>query len=199
MRRGNDIEEALRKVATPERAAGSKRYPRSGLTFLGATVPQMRTEARAAAKEVGSRKELRDLADDLWGEPVLERRACAAFLPGYRVELLGPADLPRIKKYVSGSGTWALVDPLSADLLGDLLLAHPGAAEQLDPWALDGDFWVRRAALLSQIAPLKAGGDFGRFAGWADGMLGERECFIRKAIGWVLREAGKTRGAEVHG
>jgi len=92
---------------------------------------------------------------------------------------------------VGNSETWALVDPLSADLLGDLLLAHPNAAARLDPWTRDRDFWVRRAALLSQIKPLKAGAGFDRFAGWADAMLEEREFFIRKAIGWVLREAGR--------
>jgi 3-methyladenine DNA glycosylase AlkD len=138
------------------------------------------------------------LADDLWAEPVFERRACAAFLFDYRVDLLGPADIPAIKRYVGSSETWALVDPLSADLLGHLLLAHPDAAGRLDPWTRARDFWIRRAALLSQIQPLKAGADFDRFAGWADAMLDEREFFIRKAIGWALREAGKTRGSEVY-
>ena len=51
---------------------------------------------------------------------------------------------------------------------------------------------MRRAALLSQLAPLRAGRDFARFAGYADAMLEEREFFIRKAIGWVLRDYGKT-------
>jgi 3-methyladenine DNA glycosylase AlkD len=198
MRTANDIEKALAEVGTLARAEGSKRYLKSSMRHLGASVPQMRKEAKAAAQEVGSRKELRALADELWAEPVLERRSCAAFLLDYRVDLLGPADLPAIKRYVGSSETWALVDPLSADLLGDLLLAHPDAAARLDPWTRSPDFWVRRAALLSQIKPLKAGADFDRFGGWAEAMLGEREFFIRKATGWVLREAGKTRAPEVY-
>ena len=198
MRTAADIEKALAEVGTAARAAGTKRYLKSSMRHLGASVPQMRAEAKGAAKEVGTRRELRALADDLWAEPVFERRACAAFLLDYRVELLGPADIATIKRYVASSGTWALVDPLSADLLGDLLLARPEAAVRLEPWARDRDFWVRRAALLSQIKPLKAGADFGRFAGWADAMLDEREFFVRKAIGWVLREVGKTRPAEVY-
>jgi 3-methyladenine DNA glycosylase AlkD len=197
VRTAADIEKALAEVGTAERAAGTKRYLKSDMRHLGASVPQMRAEAKGAAKEVGSRRELRKLAEELWREPVFERRACAAFLLDYRVDLLGPGDVPAIKRYVADSGTWALVDPLSADLLGDLLLAHPDAVGRLDPWTRDRDFWVRRAALLSQIKPLKAGADFDRFAGWADAMLDEREFFIRKAIGWVLREAGKTRPREV--
>ena len=198
MRTAKDIEKALAEVGTAERAAGSKRYLKSSMRHLGASVPEMRTEAKGAAGEVGSRGELRGLAEELWAEPVFERRACAAFLLDYRVDLLRPADIPEVKRYVASSETWALVDPLSADLLGHLLLAHPDAAARLDPWTRNRNFWVRRAALLSQIQPLKAGADFDRFAGWADAMLDEREFFIRKAIGWVLREAGKKRAAEVY-
>lgn len=51
-----------------------------------------------------------------------------------------------------------------------------------------------RPALLALLRPLRAGGgDFDRFAGYADRMLEEREFFIRKAIGWVLREVSKKR------
>jgi 3-methyladenine DNA glycosylase AlkD len=198
VRTAKDIEEALAAVGTAERAEGSKRYLKSRMRHLGASVPQMRAEAKAAAREVGSRRELRALAERLWAEPIFERRACAAFLLDYRVDLLGPADIPAIKRYVGSSETWALVDPLAADLLGHLLLVHPDAVARLDPWTRDPDFWVRRAALLSQIQPLKAGAGFDRFAGWADAMLDEREFFIRKAIGWVLREAGKKRAPEVY-
>jgi 3-methyladenine DNA glycosylase AlkD len=72
-----------------------------------------------------------------------------------------------------------------------------GAGDVLDRWAADADFWVRRAALLSQLRPLRDGAPLDRFARYADAMLGEREFFIRKAIGWVLREAGKQRPADV--
>ena len=64
----------------------------------------------------------------------------------------------------------------------------------LDRWATDADFWIRRSALLALLGPLRRGeGDFDRFSRYADAMLDEKEFFIRKAIGWVLRETAKTR------
>ena len=62
-------------------------------------------------------------------------------------------------------------------------------------WAADDDFWIRRSALLALLVPLRRGetASFERFARYADGMLSEREFFIRKAIGWVLRETGKRQ------
>ncbi|HET9932655.1 MAG TPA: DNA alkylation repair protein, partial [Polyangiaceae bacterium] len=58
----------------------------------------------------------------------------------------------------------------------------------VDVWATDENFWVRRTALLSFHDALLAGnGDFDHFERIATPMLVEREFFIRKAIGWVLR------------
>ncbi len=88
---------------------------------------------------------------------------------------------------------WALVDGLVADIAGALVARHPELGDVLDRWAVDADFWVRRAALLALLVPLRRGnGDFERFCRYADAMLEEREFFIRKAIGWVLREVGKS-------
>jgi 3-methyladenine DNA glycosylase AlkD len=81
--------------------------------------------------------------------------------------------------------------------LGELLLRHQGAVSKLDRWARDTDFWVRRAALLAQLKPLRNGAPFARFGRYADAMLDEKEFFIRKAIGWVLKETGRTRPDEV--
>jgi 3-methyladenine DNA glycosylase AlkD len=192
------IEARLRALGTPERATNEARYLKSDLTHLGVRVPEIRREAERAALGVSDRRELLALAQALWAEPVHERRACAAFLLQARVDLLRPADLPLLKRLIREARTWALVDPLAGSVLGPLLLAHPEAADRLDAWARDRDLWVRRAALLAQLAPARAGVSLDRFFGYADAMLEEREFFIRKAIGWVLREASKSRPDEVY-
>ncbi|MFL5264593.1 MAG: DNA alkylation repair protein [Anaeromyxobacteraceae bacterium] len=77
-------------------------------------------------------------------------------------------------------------------MAGAVVERHPAAAAALDRWAEDPDFWIRRAALLAEFIPLREGrGDFARFARHADGMLADPEFFIRKAIGWVLRDTAK--------
>lgn len=190
------IEERLRAVATPERAEKEKRYLKSELRHLGATVPQVRREATLVGKGLSSREELLTVVEALWAEPVHERRSCAAFLLEARVELLEPADIELIERLVRESRTWALVDVLAGDVLGELVVRFPDP-DRLDSWAADDDFWVRRSALLAQIEPLKAGMPFEPFALYADAMLEEKEFFIRKAIGWVLREASKSRPDEV--
>ena len=69
-----------------------------------------------------------------------------------------------------------------------------GCAAALDRWSVDEDFWLRRTSLLALLPGLRRGeGDFERFGRYADGMLEEKEFFIRKAIGWVLRDTGRKR------
>jgi 3-methyladenine DNA glycosylase AlkD len=192
-----EIEAHLRLLGDPERAANEARYLKSDLEHIGVRVPEVRKEAKRAAKEIESRPELLALAKTLWATPTHELRLCAACLLQTRVELLAPTDLKLLKRLIRESRTWALVDVLAASVLGPLLLAHPELASRLDAWAVDRDFWVRRAALLSQLLPAREGDSLERFYRYADAMLEEREFFIRKAIGWVLRERSKSCPDEV--
>lgn len=90
--------------------------------------------------------------------------------------------------------TWALVDPLAGDAVGPLAEHDAKFAPVLERWAVDEDFWIRRSALLAHLRPLREGrGAFERFARFADGMLEEKEFFIRRAIGWVLRDTARKR------
>jgi len=194
------ITDELRAVARPERAEQEKRYLKSDLEFLGASVWDIRRMLQAYVR--GARPldhdELTALVEALWAEPVHERRMAAVALLELHAKLLGPADLPLIERLLRESLTWALVDGLAADVVGGILAGLPAAVTPvLDRWAADPDFWIRRSSLLAELLPLRKGADLAPFLRRADAMLDEKEFFIRKAIGWVLREVGKRRPAEV--
>jgi len=108
--------------------------------------------------------------------------------------LLRPADISLLERMIRQSKTWAFVDELAIVITGPLVERHPELLRVLDRWAKDDDFWLRRSAMLALLRPLRRGrGDFRRFARYADRMLEDREFFIRKSIGWVLRETGKPQ------
>lgn len=132
------------------------------------------------------------LGDALWQREVFELRSFAVMLLIQRVKELEPRHLEPIERLLRNSHTWALVDDIAPRLVGPMLLEHPGKVGRvLDRWATDDDFWIRRAALLSMLLPFRRGeGDWPRFIRYADPLLDDREFFIRKAIGWILREAG---------
>jgi 3-methyladenine DNA glycosylase AlkD len=190
------IRTELEARATPERAEGEKRYLKSDLEFLGATVPMIRKAAQTVhrAHTNASHSDLDALVSALWVTGVFELRMAAVELLALYRAALRPEDIELIERLLRESKTWALVDNLSAVVVGDLVERFPHLEATLDRWAGDDDFWMRRSALLAHLTQLRdGGGDFDRFTRYADAMLEEKEFFIRKAIGWVLRDTARRR------
>jgi alkylated DNA nucleotide flippase Atl1/3-methyladenine DNA glycosylase AlkD len=195
-----ELERALRRRGTAERARGEKRYLKSELEFLGVDAAGLRATAREfLGRHPGlSDAELRRLVGALWDTDVHELRSAGLALLERRPDALRPADLARLERLLRRAGTWAHVDWIAVHFVGPLIERHPRLATRLDRWARDPDFWLRRSALLALLLPLRRGaGDWERLVRYADAMLGEREFFIRKAIGWVLRESAKRRPERV--
>jgi len=189
-------ERALREQGGAARAASEKAYLKSDMEFAGTGVPAIRTMVAAWCKAHPrcTHDELTGLVRALWASPLYECRQAAVVLLERRGRLLGPADMPLLEHLLRTARTWALVDGLAINVAGGLTERHGELGQVLDRWAADEDFWFRRSALLALLRPLRAGGgDFDRFSRYADAMLAEREFFIRKAIGWVLREVAKRR------
>ena len=185
----------------PERADGEMRYLKSTLTHLGVGMPALRRTTRQFLREQDLDLPARlALAGELWRGPVYElRRAAVEVLVCAEGELT-PRHLGMVEGFLRDANTWALVDPLATDVAGAVAAAHPDARATFDRWIADDDFWVRRAALLAHLRPLRADPDrFDLFATYADLVLDEREFFIRKAIGWVLRETGRRAPQNVIG
>ena len=194
------LTEELRAAGNPDRAAQEKAYLKSDLEFFGESVWEIRRVAKAFVKGAKplTHEDLTALVEALWAEPVFERRMASVVLLELHPKLLTPADLPPVERLLRESLTWALVDALSTDVVGGILARGPDEVTPvLDRWATDADFWIRRASLLAELQPLREGGDLEPFLRRADAMLDEKEFFIRKAIGWVLREVGKRRPEEV--
>ena len=192
------IESELRAVGTPERAVSEKAYLKSDLAFLGVTVWQTRDVVKAVCREESlDHDRLVALVETLWATSIFDRRQAAVMLLELNPKLLTRTDVPLIERLLRESLTWALVDGLAGDVVGGLNKADPNVEPILDRWAADPDFWIRRSSLLAELVPHRAGASLEPFLRRADLMLDEKEFFIRKAIGWVLREVGKKRPAEV--
>jgi 3-methyladenine DNA glycosylase AlkD len=183
----------LQAVATPERAESEKRYLKSELQHLGATVPQIQSVCKQFLRDHPdlSREQLLALCDALWETRIHECRSAVTELLSERVALLEARDLPFVEELIRESRTWALVDPLAVDVVGDLVTRFHELEEDLDRFATDEDSWIRRTALLAHLR--EGEGNWNRFTRYADAMLEEKEFFVRKAIGWVLRETSKKR------
>ncbi len=194
---------ALRAVGNKTRASGAKAYLKSDLEFVGVAAKPLRTVGRQFLDRHPEldRRLLIEVARGLWQRPIYELRAVAVALLEARTGSLELADLVFVEELLRCSHTWALVDWLCTKVAAPLVEGDPEEAVSiLRRWSRDGDFWIRRASMLSQLPMLRAGrGDFSLFADFAETMLHEREFFIRKAIGWILRDVSKKRPQLTYG
>ena len=190
------LEAELWTLATPGRAEQEQAYLKSDFDFIGVRVPVLRKAVKSRLRATADLDHdgVVVIVEALWDSNVYERRAGAVEVLAARPRLVDRGDLALIERMLRTSKTWALVDGLAVNTVGMLRERDSEVDGELDRWAQDEDFWIRRSALLAHLHPLRqGGGDFERFAGYADAMLEEREFFIRKAIGWVLRETARKR------
>jgi 3-methyladenine DNA glycosylase AlkD len=183
----------FRAAGDAVRAVQEKRYMKSALSFHGVDAATVRAACAAYVKEHALDAEaLHAAVDALYASDWFDLHSAAVGVLERKHKLIERGDDAWLVDLVRQSACWAHVDWLATKIVPHALAPSPGA--QLRRWARDPDFWVRRTALLAQLDVLRAGGgDFALFAELALPMLGEKEFFIRKAIGWVLRDVTRKR------
>lgn len=188
------IRSRLRDAADPGRAAAAQAYMKSQMPFLGVRVPEVRRIVKAAAAEhpPGSIEELQSAVFGLWRHACCrEERYAAIELTGLKSAARELSMLAVYEEIIRTGAWWDLVDGV-AHRLGALLQAH---REELTPvlgrWSRDQDFWIRRASITAQLGA-KAATDTALLAAVIEANLGDQEFFIRKAIGWALRQYART-------
>jgi 3-methyladenine DNA glycosylase AlkD len=196
------FETRFQKLGSPTRAVSERAYMKSTLRFHGIDAKTLRAECAAFCKEHADldRSALVPIVDALFATEWFDLRSAGIALLERRGKLLDLRDAPWLVELARQGACWAHVDYLVTKVIGPLVEADPSLPRHVRRWAKDADFWVRRVALLAQLRALRrGGGDFELFSEIAAPMLPEKEFFVRKAIGWVLREVSKKRPALVHG
>ena len=186
----------LRAAADPVRAPQMQAYMKSTMPYLGVPVPGVRRIVRAAAKlrPPATTDQLAATAAALWREASYreERYAATALLdvPAAR-RLRTTALLPLYCEMITTGAWWDHVDEV-AHRIGELLVAHPSEVRPVvRAWARDPDRWLRRASVICQVG-LRSATDTELLSDAIVANLGDRDFFLRKAVGWALRDYART-------
>ena len=186
-------------MARPAGEFDSSRYFRGpvDLGFYNVGTAAMRTLARSIHdqhKGEWSIDEAMALADMLIEDRHLEAKSVGIeVVARYRRDFT-PALLARWKRWLAGNhaSNWATTDAICGSLIGPLILQHPELGARLRVWAGDRNMWVRRASIVGLIPRARRGESLDLVYEIARRLHGDEEDLIQKAVGWTLREAGKT-------
>ncbi len=202
---------ALAAQADPVRAAPMQAYMKSAIPFLGIPAPERRHIAAAAvqAQPLADAQTLADTMLALWqGASFREERYVAselARLPPHG-QLLSLALLPVLETMITSGAWWDHCDEISGNALAALLRRWPAEIKPvLRRWSRGSDLWLRRASFLCQRGLKGADFDAPLFYATLLPSIGDspvaapfaREFFIRKGIGWALRERSDAAPDEV--
>jgi 3-methyladenine DNA glycosylase AlkD len=179
------------------RAVAMAAYMRNQFPFLGIPTPQRRALSRVVVAGLPKPDErvLRRVARACWALDEREYQYFACDYVQAHVRSCSPAFLADLRWCVTHKSWWDTVDAL-AHSVGRLVDAHPDLATEMDTWVEDTNLWVARVAILHQLG-YKQRTDTARLFGYCTKQAGHPDFFIRKAIGWALREYSRTDPAAV--
>jgi 3-methyladenine DNA glycosylase AlkD len=196
-----EVRRELAAVADPEKALSMQAYMKSSMPFLGVDARAMRSACKAVldARPLADEHEWTEAVRLLWDEAAhREERYAAIEVTGHRHyrEFQQPRNLSLYHHLVVTGAWWDYVDNVAGNRVGPILRSHPTAVTPLvRSWAVDADLWVRRTAILCQLGS-GAATDTDLLAHVVEQNLEDslhgREFFIRKAVGWALRQHARV-------
>ncbi|MFZ6639151.1 DNA alkylation repair protein [Undibacterium sp. TC4M20W] len=183
---------SLSSLADPVRAQAMRAYMKNRFEFLGIPAPERRKACVDIIRQlkVADADELLQIANALWDCEQREYQYLAVDILARHYRRLRLKDVPALLALVQQKSWWDTVDGL-AGVVGDVLRQNLTASRDMqsgmDKALGHPDFWVRRIALLHQLG-WREQTDVNRLFTYALALADEKEFFIRKAIGWSLRD-----------
>jgi 3-methyladenine DNA glycosylase AlkD len=188
------IQQEFRKLADPAKAAPMAAYMKTETPFHGIQKPARAAVLREVKKRFApkTRQEYEAGVLALWRLPHREEKYAALDFAIQWPAFINRESLPLYERLIREGAWWDLVDPAATGLVGRVLLKErPAVRKTMDEWIDDENVWIRRAALLSQIRH-KENTDERQLFRHCLRRAHEGEFFIRKAIGWALRDYSYT-------
>lgn len=188
------VSTALAAAADPEKAVGMQAYMKTDMPFYGVQKPGREAILRRVVEDYppADRQEYEELVTGLWEMPHREEKYLALGVARAFRQFVIPDSLSLYRRLIVEGAWWDFVDEVATKLIGRLILDFPDRVwPEVDDFVDDEDMWLRRTAILCQIGA-KGATDAARLFDYCLRRALEREFFIRKAIGWALREYAKT-------
>ena len=192
-----EVRNALEEAADPQKAPKMQAYMKSAMPYRGVSAPEQKAIWRRIFAEhpLSSREQWQEVALTLWRDAAFREERYAAIaltaLEGY-APYRTMTSVPMFQEMIVTGAWWDFVDAIAGRQLGDILRKDTVRMPALmRRWARDRNMWKRRAAILCQLG-FKRDTDLRLLYDCIEPNLPDKEFFIRKAIGWALRQYAWT-------
>lgn len=189
--------EFLKSHADEARAAKYQRYFKEPVDYLGVGKEKMAEAMQAVQDRVEGAWTIEDavqFCDSMVKDPHMETRGLGFWVVAGFVPEAPPTLLADVKRWLEHAcGNWGLVDStLAPSILAPLLDLHPDLIPEVVSWTESPSQWVRRGATVAFVPLVSQKKHVPTAYTIASRLFDEKEDLVRKAVGWLLRETGKS-------
>ncbi len=189
------LQQSFQNNANPTEATGMQTYMRDMFVYHGIKAPLRKKLQREAydAHKPEVQANIREITDALFALPQREYNYCAIDLyTRILKKKFVKEDIVQIERMITTESWWDTVDLTAKHILGNYLLLFPSEKEHIiSRYSDDDNMWLNRSAILFQLGYKEKTDEQELFKQCLKHRHSE-EFFIQKAIGWALREYGKT-------
>jgi 3-methyladenine DNA glycosylase AlkD len=187
------VQQVYPEHADPVRAVATRAYMRDQFPYLGFSRPVQRKLSREVLAGSGTPTEadLTDLSLGCWALDEREYQYFAMDVLRRHIRACGAGFLDTARILITTRPWWDTVDELAAHVVGPLVARFPELVKTMDAWVADPDLWLVRTAILHQNG-YRSATDAQRLFAYCAAQAGHRDFFVRKAIGWALRDYART-------
>ncbi len=190
----NSLEKLFVSHADANNAFSMKKYMKDKFDFLGLRSNGRRELQKEFLKTNGFPPDefMEPVARALWEKPHREYQYFALDILDKKSKKQEKENIVLIEYLITSKSWWDTVDLIATKLAGTYFMKFPGeTVKATEKWMDSGNMWLQRVSLLYQLK-YKNETDTDLLAKYIRRLSGSDEFFIRKAIGWVLREYSKT-------
>jgi len=190
----NTLENTFEDSSNPHIAGGQKAYMRNQFEFFGLTTTKRREIQKPFLNKnyLPEKHELENLVIELWQKPQRDFQYFCQELAFKYIKQAEEKDIELYEYMVMNRSWWDTVDYIANKLMGEYFKTHPQKIKPyINKWLESDNIWLQRSALLFQLK-YKEDLDKQLLTNIIHSLLGSKEFFINKAIGWTLREYSRT-------
>ncbi len=195
------VSDTLHKNSNAQNARAMENYLLGQFKFIGLKKPQRAALCKPLydeLKPIITEKWILETAPLLWKKKERELHYVALDLFEKNKKLITPASFKTLEKMIITKSWWDSVDGISSYAIAPLILNYPELKGELERFSKDKNMWLNRVAIIHQIL-YKEKTDTKFLYRVCERHMHREEFFIRKAIGWALRQYAKTNPKEVYG
>lgn len=178
----------------PTIAEKQKAYMRNQFEFFGMTAGERRavTKPFLVKAFLPEKAMLNELVRELWAKSERDFQQFGLDLTFKYVKQIEREDIALFEFMITHKSWWDTVDFIAVKLVGQYFKIFPTERDfYIQKWLDSGNIWLQRTALIFQLK-YKTAIDTELLEHTIHALLGSKEFFINKAIGWILREYSRT-------